>query len=173
MNKQDLDHLDERIDELLTTLPVAAAPNFIENTLARLQKEKNNAFIDEKIDQLLGEQNVTTSQSFTNAALKSIQNEKARRDKGTRVAYSLRWWSAVAAVIVISFIVFYPKYFRPTQLNIDGQDNGTGIVPLTQTLTANSEAFDMNELFVLAETLSEASFLLENSNAESMEVFIQ
>ena len=51
MNKQDLDYLDENIDELLTTLPVEAAPNFIENTLARLQKEKNNAFIDEKIDQ--------------------------------------------------------------------------------------------------------------------------
>jgi len=169
MNKQDLDYLDENIDELLTTLPVEAAPNFIENTLARLQKEKNNAFIDEKIDQLLGEQYVTTSQSFTHAALKSIQNEKARCHKVTRVAYAVRWWGAVAAVIVISFIVFYPKYFPPTQLDIDS----TGVVPLTQTLTANSEALDMNELFVLAEALNEASFLLENSNTESLEVFIQ
>ena len=169
MNKQDLDYLDEKTDELLTTLPVEAAPNFIKNTLARLQKEKNNAFIDEKIDQLLGEQYITTSQSFTHAALKSIQNEKARCHKVTRMAYAVRWWGAVAAVIVISFIVFYPKYFPPTQLDIDG----TGVVPLTQTLTANSEALDMNELFVLAETLNEASFLLENSNTESMEVFIQ
>lgn len=169
MNKQDLDYLDEKTDELLTTLPVEAAPSFIKNTLARLQKEKNNAFIDEKIDQLLGEQYITTSQSFTHAALKSIQNEKARCHKVTRMAYAVRWWGAVAAVIVISFIVFYPKYFPPTQLDIDG----TGVVPLTQTLTANSEALDMNELFVLAETLNEASFLLENSNTESMEVFIQ
>ena len=173
MSKQNLDYLDERIDEMLATRSVKTAPNFIENTLARLQKEKNNAFIDEKLNQLLNEQHVTTSKSFTSAALKSIQNDKASRDKGIRVAYSLRWWSAVAAVIVLSYVVFYPKYFHPTQSVIDGQGNETGGVPRVQTLATNSEALDMNELFVLAETLSEASFLLENNNAESMEVFIQ
>jgi hypothetical protein len=173
MSKQNLDYLEERIDELLATQPVKAAPNFIENTLARLQKEKNNAFTDEKLNQLLNEQHVTTSKSFTSAALNSIQNDRARRNKGTRLVYSLRWWSAVAAVIVLSFVVFYPKYFRPTQPGIDRQVNDTGGVPRVQSLTTNSEALDMNELFVLAETLSEASFLLENSNAESMEVFIQ
>ena len=79
----------------------------------------------------------------------------------------------MAAVIFISFIVFYPKYFHSIETGIDTQDNHRGIAPRAQTQTANSNELAMNELFVLAKTLSEVSFLLENSNAESMEVFIQ
>ena len=173
MKNKNFDHLEKKIDEWLKVQQIEAAPDFIEKTLGRLQEEKHNDLIDEKLDQWLTDQPVSPSEAFTSGTLKNIQNEKSQSERVKRITYNLRWWGAVAAVIVISFIALYPKYIRMTKSGSDTHRENAAIVLPTETRTANGHEFDMNELFVLAETLSDASFFLDNNNAETLEVFIQ
>lgn len=167
MSDQNTDYNDTKIDALLAARSVEATPDFVERTLKRLKDEIGLIENDDKLDQLLADHPISTSSEFIDDTLNKVRNVKK-----TRFLSALQSIAA-AAVIVVTFLTLYFVNSKQTDGDIGSQVDATKVLLPSQFVIDDRDEPTMNELFVLAESLSDVNFLLDNNTFETLEIFIQ
>lgn len=157
MKKPSTDHLDVQLDALLTLLPVKASKNFTRETLRRIQSADTTS----TLENLLEDYPVEAPPDFTEMTM-AVLGRSLSKAKAIPFPRLLGTMAALAATIALAFLG--TRYFGEKQA-----EKPLEILPPVISLNQQPEPdtvarLFVDDLFLLAEGLSEAGVMLEEES---------
>ena len=160
MNEPSIDPLDAQLDAFLAVRPVKASKNFTRETLRRIQRAETTGTLENLLEDYL----VEAPPDFTEKTLARLHRRRLPKSRIIPFPRLMGALAAIAAGVAVAFLGTH--YFGEEQA-----EKSLEILPPVITSNQQPEPGEntasrlfVDDLFLLAEGLSEADVMLEDES---------